>query len=152
MALKQNWLPVVENISRFMDQVGERGGVVVIKTSGSGAAMDQSENEVEYVADSSGTVPFGLLLNDVVDVDLTRYELNKYKNEEQKGGKVTLLRDGWAVTNMIVDGVTIAGGETAYLGVSGLLTNVGGNNPQVGQWETSKDEDGYAKVYVKLPK
>jgi Arc/MetJ family transcription regulator len=40
----------------------------------------------------SGKVPVGLLLNDMVNIDLTRQHLNQHKDEVQKGGKVTLLK------------------------------------------------------------
>ena len=155
MALKGDRHEVITDISFFMDQVAERGGVVCFKTGGSGAALDQSAAEVEYKASaSSSNKPVGLLLNDVVNKDLTQTHLNQYKNEVQKGSKVTILRDGWVVTNMFAGtGVSPSAGETAYVAQSGLLTNSagGGSNIAVGQWMSSKDEDGYAKVYIKLP-
>jgi hypothetical protein len=100
----------------------------------------------------------GLLLGDMVDKDLTQTHLNQYKNETQKSGKVTLLTDGWVTTNRIYPGVSPAGGNIAYLGNSGLLTNTVSTNggtadtPVVGRFVSSKDEDGYAKVYIKLPR
>jgi len=155
MALKGDRHEVITDISYFMDQTGNRGGVVCYKTVGSGAALDQSEAEVEYKGTATGTNrPVGILLNDVVDKDLTQTHLNFYKNEVQKGNKVTILRDGWVVTNMFAGtGTAPAVGELAYVAQSGLLSNsaAGGVNVQVGEWMSSKDEDSYAKVYVKLP-
>ncbi len=155
MALKGDRYLAITEISYFMDQVAERGGVVVHKTAGSGAALDQQAAEVEYAADPSGKVPVGLLLDDMVDKDLTRTHLNFQKSEHQKGNKVGLLRDGWVVTNRLEGtGVVPTGIEKAYLGASGLLTtdDNSGVNPEVGRFESSRDEDGYVKVYVKLPK
>lgn len=152
MALKGDRHLVIDDISFFMDQVAEKGGVVCFKTDGSGAALDQSTAEVEYAADSSGAVPVGLLLNDMVDVDLTKYTLNPYKEEMQKGSKVTLLREGWVVTNMIPTGVSPTGSQDAYVADSGMVTNVStGGAPKCGEWLSAKDADGYAKLYVKLP-
>lgn len=153
MALKGLRVETTTDISFFMDQVAERGGICVMKTAGSGQAMDQAAAEVEYVAASSGKYPVGLLLNDVVNIDMTRQHLNQHKNEVQKGSKVTLLREGFVVTNYIA-AVTPAAGDIAYLGASGLLTNSNGSggNPQIGRFDSTKDEDGYCKVYVKLPK
>lgn len=154
MALKGDRYEGITDISFFMDQEAERGGVVCLKTAGSGAALDQAQAEVEYAADPSGSMPVGLLLCDMVDKNLTKTHLNFHKNEMQKGGKVALLLDGFVVTNVIDTGVAVAGGELAYVQANGELTNTigAGGNVEVGRWFSSKDEDGYAKVYVKLPK
>lgn len=153
MALKGTRVETTTDISFFMDAVAERGGIVCMKTAGSGAAMDQSAAEVEYAAAPSGKYAVGLLLNDMVNLDLTRQHLNQHKNEVQKGSKVTLLREGFVVTDFIA-AVTPGAGDIAYVGASGLLTNVDGSgaNVAVGRFDSTKDEDGYCKVYVKLPK
>ena len=140
-------------ISYFMDQVAERGGVVVQKTAGSGAALDQQAAEAEYKADPTGTYPVGLLLDDMVNKDLTRTHLNFQKSEQQKGSKVALLRDGWVVTNMLEGtGVVPTAGQRAYVGNSGLLTATqNGGKLVVGRFDSIRDEDGYVKVYIALP-
>jgi len=113
--------------------------------------MDQGANLVEYAAATTGTVPVGILLNDVVNKDLTRTHLNQYKDEVQKGGKVTVLTRGWIVTNNL-DAVTIAPGEVAYASATaGNLTNVSTAGQAVGRFMSAQDADGYAKVYVNLP-
>ncbi len=160
MALKGDRLLAITEISYFMDQVAERGGVAVLKTAGSGAALDQQAAEVEYdvTGTPSGQYPVGLLLDDMVNKDLTRTHLNFQKSEQQKGSKVALLRDGWVVTNMFYAPTGVlhvpTGGAKCYLGASGLLTKYQGanlENPAVGRFESGLDEDGYAKVYIKLP-
>ena len=155
MALKGDRYEVIQDIRCFMNEVAERGGIATMSTAGSGAAMDQSARLVTYAAQPSGKIPVGILMGNMVDVDLTRYKLNQHKNEAQKGGKVTLLKEGWVTTNMIYPNQSPAGGDKAYVGNSGYITNVGPNSlnagRQVGEFETSKDEDGYASVYVKLP-
>jgi len=158
MALKGDRYTAVTEISFFMDQVAEKGGIAVMKTAGSGAALDQQAAEVEYAASPSGKYPVGLLLDNMVDKNLTRTHLNFQNTEQQKGSKVGLGRDAWYVTNMLEGtGIVPTGGEIAYLGMSGLLTTAatgpgGYSNPQVGRFESSRDEDGYVRVYVKLPK
>jgi hypothetical protein len=158
MALKGDRYLAITDISFFMDQVAEKGGVAVMKTAGSGAALDQQAAEVEYAASPSGKYPVGLLTDDMVNKDLTRTHLNFQKSEHQKGSKVNLMREGWVVTNMLEGtGITPTGGAKAYLGLSGLFTTAatgpgGYANPEVGRFESTKDEDGYVKVYVKLPK
>jgi hypothetical protein len=150
MALKPDRVEAYTDISFFMNETGERGGIVVHSTAGSGSAMDDSNAVVEYAADQSGTNPAGLLLCDVVDLDLTRQHINFHKDEVQKGSKVTLLRQGFVVTDMIVSGVTPTAGEPAYYGAEGLLTNVDTNSTQVGRWLSQKDSEGYAKVDINI--
>ena len=100
MALKADRYELQTDISFFYNAgTVTRGGVVVHGTAGSGAAMDQGVNLVEYkAAIAEGSVPVGILLNDVVNKDLTRTHLNQHKDEVQKGGKVTILRKGYVVT------------------------------------------------------
>jgi hypothetical protein len=153
MSLKpfRNPNPFADDISFFMDEVAEAGGIAVISTGGSGAAMDQAESLATYSASPSGKVAVGLLVTPMVNKDLTQTHLNRYNGEVQKGGKVLVNRDGVWETNMVLG--TPAAGGTAYLGPSGYIqvTAVNAaNNPTVGTFLSSKDEDGYAKVRVKL--
>lgn len=152
MALRGDRFEGVTDIKHFMNEVAERGGIATLSTAGSGAALDQSANLVSYTAANSGAKPVGILLNDMVNKDLTRTHINFHKNEVQKGGKVTLLKRGYVDTDYIVPGQSPAGGDEAFVGPSGYLSNVqdGGAFP-VGEFETSKDEDGYATVHVNLP-
>jgi hypothetical protein len=148
MALKSDRYELQTDISFFYnDGTATRGGVVCHDTTaGSGAAMDQGVNLVKY---STSGVPVGILLNDVVNKDLTRIHLNQYKDEVQKGGKVTVLRKGYVVTNNL-DGNPVAGsGAYASTSSAGDLAMTGVY--QVGRFLSSKDEDGYAKVEVNLP-
>lgn len=156
MALKGDRVEITTDISFNMNEVAERGGVVCMSTAGSGAALDQAAALVSYVASPSGKYPVGLLLNDMVNIDQTRQHLNYHKNEVQKGGKVTLLREGWVTTNRIYPGVTPTAGAVAYVSHSGYLSTAGITdestaNAKVGRFDSTKDEDGYAKVYIKLP-
>lgn len=155
MALKSDRYELQTDISFFYNEgVATRGGVVVHDTAGSGAAMDQGVNLVKYAAGTPSTVPVGILLNDVVNKDLTRTHLNQHKDEVQKGGKVTVLRKGYVVTNSITGAPSA--GDPAY--VCHLNAgNLRGDSPGssgvllVGRFLSSKDEDGYAKVEVNLP-
>lgn len=154
MALKPDRYEFQTDISYFMNEVAERGGMASLSTGGSGAAMDQGVNLASYAATGSGKVPLGILLNDMVNIDLTRQHLNQYKNEVQKGSKVTILRKGYVVTNKI-QGAAPAAGDPVYVAHSGNLSKtdlVGqGTQPVVGVWLSSPDQDGYAKVEVNLP-
>jgi len=160
MALKADRYEESTDISYFYTAgTATRGGVACLDLlSASGAAMDQGDNTVSYQQAAATDVPVGILLNDVVNKDLTRTHLNYYKDEVQQGGKVTLLTRGWVVTNMI-DG-TVTPGELAYAsdagGTAGYLQDHATNaqasgNLAVGRFMSAKDADGYAKVYVNLP-
>ena len=154
MALKGDRYEGMTDISFFMNEVAERGGVVVLNTVGSGAALDQAAAVVTQTSATvapSGAVPVGLLLNDVVNIDMTRQKINFHKDEMQLGGKVTILKHGWVVTNRI-EGAPAAG-STAYVGNSGLISGTAANAfvASIGRFYSSADEDGYAKVYVNLP-
>jgi hypothetical protein len=112
--------------------------------------MDDSNAVVTYAATASGRLPAGLLLNDVVSLDLTRQHINWHRDEVQTGSKVTLLRQGQVTTNLIVGGVTPGPGVSAYVGASGYLTTVSTNSVKVGTFLSAKDADGYAKVDINL--
>lgn len=154
MALKADRFEARTDISFYYNQgVADRGGVVVHgATSGSGAAMDAGGNLVRYKTVTGGDVPVGILMNDVVDKDLTRTHLNIYKDEVQLGNKVTVLRGGYVVTNKL-DAVTVVAGQIAYASpvTAGNITNTGVLPHAIGRFLSSKDADGYAKVEVNLP-
>lgn len=155
MGLKSDRIHVDSMIDYFMDEVATRGGVVVQSTVGSGAAMDQSQQLATYAAAPSGKSPLGVLMCDMVNLDLTRQHKNFHKEEVQKGDKVTIWNKCTVVTNMIIPGQTPTAGSKAYLGHSGYLAAQdvigGGSDLVVGRWLSSKDEDGWAKVSINLP-
>ena len=146
MALKGDRYEGVTDISFFMNETATRGGIVCLKTpGGSGAAMDQGNALCTYHATASGQMPLGVLLNDMVNID-----------EVQKGGKVTVLKQGYVVTSSVYPGVTPTAGDIAYVSHSGYLTNTKASatvnaGQAVGRFLTNKDEDGYWKVEVNLP-
>jgi hypothetical protein len=149
MALKSDRYELQTDISFFYnDGIATRGCAVVHdSTAGSGAAMDQGVNLVKKA--TSGN-PVGILMNDVVNKDLTRTHLNQYKDEVQQGGKVTVLRKGYVVTNAI-DGSPVAGSGAYVSGsVAGNISMVV-SGTKIGAFLSSKDEDGYCKVEVNLP-
>lgn len=152
MALKPDRIELLTDVSFFMNTTAERGGVVsvVTATSGVGISMDDGNAVVAYAATVSGSKPVGVLLNDVVNLDLTRQHINWHKDETQVGGKVTLLRQGQVTTNMLVSDAVPSAGADAYVGVSGLIGTSSTNAVKIGQFLSAKDTDGYAKVSVNL--
>ena len=158
MALKSDRYEAQTDISFFYNAgTATRGGVVVLdNVNASGAAMDQGVNLVKYKQATATDVPVGILLNDVVNKDLTRTHLNQYKDEVQKGGKVTVLTQGWVLTSNITGSpapgdVAYADSATAGNLVNGAADAQASGNLAVGRFMTNKDADGYAKVFVNLP-
>ena len=157
MALKADRHELQTDISFFYnDAAVTRGGVVVHDTAGSGAAMDQGVNLFKYKQATATDVPVGILLNDVVNKDLTRTHLNQYKDEVQKGGKVTILRKGWVVTNMITGTPTAGGVAYADDATAGNIAvdawdAASSGNLAIGRFLSTLDEDSYCKVEINLP-
>tara|TARA_Y100001937_G_scaffold128341_1_gene204124 strand:+ start:2679 stop:3173 length:495 start_codon:yes stop_codon:yes gene_type:complete len=159
MALKADRYEESTDISFFYNEgTATRGGVVILADLGlaSGAALDQGENLVKYGTAVATDVPVGILLNDVVNKDLTRTHLNQHKDEVQKGGKVTVMTRGWVVTNNI-EGTPVAG-ELAFASpfTAGAICNgttfaAQSGELAIGRFMSRADGDGYAKVYVNLP-
>jgi hypothetical protein len=151
MALKPDRIELLTDVSFFMNSTATRGGVasVVVTSSGVGVSMDDANAVVAYAATASGAKPVGLLLNDVVDLDLTRQHINWHKDEVQVGGKVTLLRQGQVTTNLVAG--TPSAGADAYLANNGYIsTTQAGGTVKVGQFLSAVDSNGYAKVSVNL--
>jgi len=155
MALKADRHELDVDISYFMNETAERGQIDVLSTVGSGAAMDQAGALVTVAAATATTIPVGVLLNDVVNLDLTRQHINWHKDEVQKGGKVSILKKGYIVTDQI-EGTPTAGvlaylddADTGKFAVAASVAD--GKYNAVGRFMSTLDEDGYAKVEVNLP-
>jgi hypothetical protein len=161
MSLKADRRHVDSDIAHFMNATATRGGIVsVTATLSSGAAMDQSESTVAYVAEPSGVNPLGVLMSDVVNLDLTRQHQNYHKEEVQLGGKVTVWTKCTVVTDYIYPGHTPVPGGRAYVGHSGYIaasdvtsddSDLTGVERIVGRFVTAKNADGFAKVDINLP-
>jgi len=160
MALKPQRTQGLWDISAFMNSTAERGGIVSFSSAtASGVAMDQAEMTVDYVANPSGVVPFGMLMQDVVNKDLTQTFLDPYKDEVQVGSKVATQSICEVTTDRIYPGHTPSAGSTAYIGHSGYIASADVANDDsdstgatriVGQFRSAKDENGFAKVRINI--
>jgi hypothetical protein len=155
MALKPDREELATDISFYMNEVAERGGIATMLTAGSGGAWKGVMGDTASVATYSATVankrPLGILLNDMVALNTGLGMSTKYgqKDEMLVGSKCTLLRRGTVVTNRISG--TPSGGEPAYVGPSGLISTTQGSGAAlIGQFLGSPDEDGYTRVSVLL--
>lgn len=154
MTLKADRVQLHHSLDFFCNQTATAGGIMSVSTLGSGVGIDQSLMVAHYAGTASGARPLGVLLNDVVNIDLTRQKLNPYKDEVQLGNKITLLMKGEVVTDVLTSGITVSAGDRAFLGNDGRITNVNTGaaaSPQVGTFLTKKDEDGFARIAINLP-
>lgn len=159
MSLKGDRYILESDNTFFFNQVATRGGVATISTGGSGSALDQSQALLQYATNPSGLQPIGILLEDMVNYDLTRQHANYHRDEVQLGGKVAVIKKGWVVTNSLVASASPVAGDIAIVGESGLLDKISYasyltgnqvNKPKVGRYLSAKEDDGYAKVAVEL--
>lgn len=111
-----------------MFETGTRGRIVFQSTGfyPQGVGLDDGQQRCYYVnANSSGFKPVGLLLNDVVNLDLTRTHINFHKDEVQVGQPVTVAKkgefvtDGWGPGQ--ASGTSLTLPATVYAGPSGFL-------------------------------
>lgn len=147
----------VTDITNFWTTVAaEKGGCASVVTQGSGAAIGQNivdePNVVGYVADPSGVVAKGILLQTVaVAMSATRDFPNFENGEIRPSDKCTLVKKGFVVTDMIV-GTTPTVGAVAYLAASGKLSmaNYGSASPVIGRFDTTVDSAGFARVSIDI--
>lgn len=157
MSLKPDFESTQWETRYYLDATSERGFIVSLKTAGSGVAQDSSLNEVEVSAAPSGKSPVGVLMDDFVDIDTTRYHVNQHKREVQKGGKASIIRKGWVVTDAVYPSASATAGSFAVLANSGYVMNAPTgwnvthvNFPHVGKFKTNKDTDGFVTLQVDL--
>lgn len=156
MALKGDRHELQTDISSICNDVVVKGQFLFYKTAGSGIDLDDSQNVVTLLTGTnvSGNVPAGLVLNNTVSIDTTRQHVNFMKDEMIVGQHVTLLRQGWVVTDQIIPGTTPTAGDKAYVGYSGMVTNFKNASNYVGpvgEFMGLKDPDGFAKLAVHVP-
>ena len=144
----------VNAITGASTTVMDPGGILVATTgTPSGEGLDTATSSAEYATNGSGRVPVGILMTEVVNIDQSRQFINPFKDQVQIGNKVTVLRKGQVLTNMIVpnSATGISTPVPAYVGNTGLLTpNSGVGYRQVGEFLSRTDSEGYAKVKIDL--
>jgi len=155
MALKPDRTELLTSIDFFMNETGNRGSVVFFSNGnltaggGSGSSMDDA-NALVKLADSPTGLPVGILLNDVVNLDLTRQHINYAKDEVQKGGKVCILQEGVIVTD-VISGTPLVGNVVGSDANGNLTVGVNASTTvKIGRWLSKKDADGYAKAHINI--
>lgn len=149
MALKPDRIELADGsrIKYFMNEVAERGIVVIFDQPG-GEGMDDPDSTVSIPGSGSG-IPAGVLMNDVVNLDLTRQHINWQKDEVQLGNKVDIIVRGVVRTDMVKSGDTPTAGDPAYYDANGEFTTTSGSD-QVGRFVSELDAEGYAEIEVNI--
>lgn len=128
----------------------EMGGLVSSSVPASGVGANGPAT-ASYLANPSGAFVLGVLLDDV-EVLGNKSDRNHYRESVGVGDQVSIGSEGWIVTDRILPNTTPAAGSSAYLGVSGYFSSTQATGaPKVGRFETSKDEDGFAKISLNIP-
>lgn len=127
------------NFVFFMDEVAQKGSFVFLKET------NTSYREVTLKRTSECV---GILLDDVVHIDLTRYPLNFYGGEVQKGGKVRILTNG-TVSLKIPGREKYPKNHPLYMNPDGKLTLVQWGFP-IGKLLSNRDKNGYARAEIEL--
>jgi hypothetical protein len=71
----------------------------------------------------------------------------RYVDEE-----VAIMRKGLITTDRVYTGATPSGGLYAFAMTNGLITaGATGSGTPIGVWQSAKDSDGYAQLYVDCP-
>lgn len=156
MALRGDRLIIEADAHSYtLSDVAAKGSVVCLNAAGSGAVLGETHGTVQLAASASGTRVAGVLLNDFVSLDETRYHINRHKEEQALGDMANILKKGWVYTDKVTG--TPTDGDSAYLTSSGVVTptlsTTGGlvATPYVGQFGGKKDEDNFVKLIVNLP-
>jgi hypothetical protein len=151
--LKSDRHLLYDDIRHFCNDVAERG--VILVYSGSGGSGNNMDHPLALVTlpgtgSVSGLRPAGLLINDFVSVDETRFHRNFAKDEMPVGSKAHLLKKGWVHTNKVSGNP--GAGDVAYLAASGNVSPTQATGAAtVGKFGGRKDSDGYALLEVDLP-
>lgn len=155
MALRGDRLVIETDITMTCPTATLRGVVLCFSTQGSGVALGDSAGVADLFANPSGHSPAGMLMNDMVNIDQTRFHKNFHKDEVQVGNRCTLLKKGRLTTDQVTGAPAAAG--TAYLTANGQLTPTlsatGGlvATPRVGQFRGGVDESNFVTVDIDLP-
>lgn len=136
-------------VSYYMGEVAAQGILVAYPTGAVQPPGLDDDANYAIVPTAATQKPVGILLDTVVNKDLTETELNRSKRERQINNKVEIVREGWFVTDRLASGITPSAGDTLYFTTGGLFTTATGSEV-VGSFESEKNTDGYARIRLKI--
>lgn len=139
------------DIAHVLNEVAEAGIVVIHNyPTSSGTGKPGDANNILDVPTNASGAPLGILVTDVVSIDLSRYNhiARFHRDEVNVCSPVTVVTHGYVYTNKVSG--TPAAGDSAYYTVGGLVTPTNTGSVVVGKFRGKKDADGYAGVDVNV--
>jgi len=150
---ERNFHPSSSDISFYCYTPVKDGTIVCVYNWPNGGLLDDPHAEVGPPQGVlANTVPAGLIMQEVIEYDNTRMTRDMSDFEViMVGSKVAVYKDGWCVDRCISAGADpVLAGKPAYYDADGYFTTVAGS-PCVGTFQSERDADGYARVYVSIP-
>jgi len=141
--------PADSECSYYMGVVANQGILVAYSTGDSLPPALDDANGYAHVPLTTDAKPIGILLDNVVNKDLTDTYLNRSRREVQINNKVEIVREGWFVTDRLVAGINPSPGDDMYFAVGGLFATATGNQ-LIGTFESTVDGDGYCRIRLKI--
>lgn len=129
------------NDNYFMNYVAQKGTVL---------AFDKRDNKNGWVSakhwDGSGT-PIGVLVTDVVNMDLTKNHLAFHADQVQLGGKIRIITQGKLLVRF-GKGLRLPVGQPMYVDPKTGFLTWKALSVQVGKLRRPQDADGHCLVEV----
>lgn len=143
-------------VSFFMFEEAEAGIIAAYPPSNVvlPPALDDKLN-VAIVPTTTSNKPIGILMDNVVDIDRTKFTLFESKRQvamDSVNGyapKVEIIRKGWFVTDMVDTGSSPNPGDAAHFIAGGLFSTTT-TSMRVGTFESDKDSSGFVRVRIDL--
>lgn len=139
------------DIRYYFNMVGDAGGMATVATgiTGSGGMPGDPHYVATYAPNPSGQTPAGILMQEVINIDQTRFHINFQREQVPVNYKVCLNIGGEYSTNMVL--VAPTGRQPAYLAASGNFSATQASGaPLVGEFLGAPDGDNYCVVRIKL--
>jgi hypothetical protein len=152
---ERNFHPSSSDISFYCYTPCKDGTIVCVRSWPTGSLWDDPNAEVGPPQGTlADTIPAGLIMQEVIEYDNTRMSMDMSDFEVvMVGSKVAVYKDGYCNTRCLASdaasAVSIAG-KPAYYDENGYFT-LANDSPCVGTFQSEKDANGYARVYIDIP-
>ena len=146
MSIKADRQILRNDVSKVITTAATQGDFCIHDVAGSGAAIGDTYGKVKVLSTNPSGAKFaGVVMENHVSLDTTKYDLNQHKSEKLINDVADLCTQGYVVTDNISGTPTV--GATAYLASAGKVSPTdSGGCPKVGYFDSIKDELGFAKV------
>jgi hypothetical protein len=150
---ERNFHPKDSDISFYCYTPAKDGTIVCVYSWPNGALLDDPNAEVGPPQGTlADTIPAGVILQEFIEFDNTRFSRDMSDFEVMMvGNKAAVYKNGWCVTRCIAASADpVLSGKPAYYDINGYFTTVAGS-VCVGTFQSERNADGYARVYVDIP-